>query len=589
MRKFDISFIKAGWGLTREYWRSTERWLAGGLLAAIVALNLGDVYLLVRLNEWNNGFYNALQRYDQKAFFGALGTFSILAGIYILVAVYELYFQQMLEIRWRRWMTEHYLQNWLRKQHYYRMQLQNNGSDNPDQRISEDIRLFVSSTLTLSLGLLKAVVTLISFTAILWNLSGVLTIPLAQGKVAIPGYMVWTAAGYAILGTWLTAKIGRPLVKLNFNQQRYEADFRFSLVRLRENSESVAFYQGESQEESNFTGRFKKTFENFYKLMKRQKRLTWFTSCYGQIAIIFPFLVAAPRFFSRQIQLGGLVQTASAFGKVQDSLSFFVSSYASLAEWKAVLNRLVGFNQQIDSIESSREQTAFQFIASNEPQFAVSGLKVGLPNGAILFDNFELKLRKGDSLLITGPSGSGKSTLMRTFAGIWPFSEGKVSIPRGEKILFLPQKPYLPLGTLREVLLYPYGTGTAADDRLKEILSQCQLEELIPYLDTVENWSQLLSLGEQQRIAFGRALLHQPQWLFLDEATSALDEPLERTMYGLLQTKLKDLTIVSIGHRQTLLALHQLRLHIDKRGPLHFSDARQNDKIPRNSRRSTVS
>ncbi len=566
VRKIKLSFFKEVWRLTRDYWRSSEKWLAGGLLATIVALNLGDVYLLVRLNEWNNGFYNALQHYNQKVFFSALGTFTILAAIYIVIAVYELYFQQMLEIRWRRWMTEHYLQNWLQRQNYYRLQLTGNSADNPDQRISEDIKLFVSATLTLSLGILKALVTLFSFTVILWNLSGTLTIPWVHGKLAIPGYMVWMALAYAIVGTWLTAKIGRPLVKLNFDQQRYEADFRFSLVRLRENSESVAFYQGEAQERQNFSGRFKKAFENFYQLMKQQKRLTWFTAGYDQIAIIFPFLVAAPRFFSHQIQLGGLVQTASAFGRVQDSLSYFVDSYASIAEWQAVVERLVGFNRQIEFVSESPDLTTVQFGAAKEPRFDVTGLKVALPGGEVLFEDLQFQLDKGDSLLITGPSGAGKSTLMRTFAGIWPFAQGQISLPQGEKVLFLPQKPYLPLGTLREVLLYPSGTGSIPDATIKEVMSRCRLDELINELDTIENWSHVLSLGEQQRIAFSRALLHRPQWLFLDEATSALDEPLEQLMYKLLQEELPDLTIISVGHRQTLTAFHRRRLHIDNDG-----------------------
>jgi putative ATP-binding cassette transporter len=566
MLKINNTFLKEMWRLTRAYWRSEEKWGARGLLAVIVGLNLGDVYLLVLLNEWNNRFYNALQNYDHRVFFKALGDFSILAGILIVISVYELYFQQMLEIKWRRWMTEHYLKEWLTQQSYYLLQLFNNNTDNPDQRISEDLRLFVSSTLDLSIGLLKATVTLLSFVMILWRLSGSLSFLLGHNHMTVPGYMVWAAIGYAVIGTWLTTKIGRPLVKLNFDQQRYEADFRFSLVRLRENSESIAFYRGENQEQVNFSGRFKKVFGNFRELMYRQKKLTWLTSGYSQLAIIFPFLVAAPRYFSRQILLGGLIQIASAFGRVQDALSFFVASYSSIAEWQAVVNRLVGFNNNIDLVRSSSAKAPIQVNDSTDQTFTVSNLGVSLPNGRLLLDNLEFKLNKGDTLLITGPSGSGKSTLMRTLAGIWPFAKGNIDFPQDECVLFLPQKPYLPLGSLRETLLYPHGIGGISDQTLQAVMGMCKLSQLSEQLDKVENWSQVLSLGEQQRIAFARTLLQQPKWLFLDEATSALDEPTESLMYRLLSEQLQDSAIISVGHRQTLASYHRKRLHIDGTG-----------------------
>lgn len=565
MRKINLAFMKGLWRLTREYWRFAAKWRAGGLLAAVIGLTLGNVYLLVRLNEWNNEFYNALQHYNQKVFFRSLGTFTVLAAIYIIIAVYGQYLQQMLEIKWRGWMTEHYLQKWLQRQNYYRMQLYNQSADNPDQRISEDIRLFVASTLNLSLGFLKAVVVLVSFTAILWRLSGRFLLPLGGHQLAIPGYMVWAAFGYAVLGTWLTAKIGRPLVRLNFEQQRYEADFRFSLVRLRENSEGVAFYRGESREQTGFGGRFQRVVQNFHQLMRRQKKLTWFTSGYGQIAIIFPFLVAAPRFFSRQIQLGGLIQTAAAFGKVQESLSFFVDSYASLAEWQAVVDRLTGFNNQVDMAEHNAVPPV-QMIPGRGSSLTVSGLEVGLPDGAVLLKNLQLELKAGDSLLITGPSGAGKSSFLRALAGIWPFAKGRIEIPAAAEILFLPQKPYLPLGSLRDALLYPGGAGSISAAEIKDVLTLCRLDGLTEQLDTVTNWSQLLSLGEQQRIAFARALLQRPQWLFMDEATSALDEPTESWMYELLAERLKGTAIISVAHRRTLDRYHRKKLHIAGKG-----------------------
>jgi len=563
---FKQGFISQTWRLTRVYWVSAEKWGARLLLAVIVGLTLGNVYILVLLNAWNNRFYNSLQNYDQGDFVSALGQFSILAGMFIIVAVYEQYLQQMLEIKWRRWLTEHYLGNWMDGQTYYRLQLVDNNTDNPDQRISEDLQLFVSLTLRLSLGLLKASVTLVSFVAILWTLSGTLTIPLGDSQIAVPGYMVWVAIIYAAVGTWLASKIGRPLVGINFNQQRYEADFRFSLVRLRENSEGIAFYKGEQQEQQNFAKRFEKVFRNFRQLMDQQKKLTWLTSGYGQIAIIFPYIVAAPRYFSNQIQLGGLMQTGSAFGRVQDALSFFVESYSVLAQWQAVVNRLSGFVNNMDRVRTLPQQDLIQFNHDAGPSFEVSGLSVGLPDGAQLLAGLDLRLNPGDSLLITGPSGCGKSTLMRTLAGIWPFGHGNINIPQGQRALFLPQKSYLPLGSLRDAVLYPHGTGWASDETIVRAMALCQLGEWSNQLDREENWSQVLSLGEQQRVAFARVILQKPQWLFLDEATSALDEPTEGAMYELLRQELQNPAIISVGHRHTLVQYHQSQLRINKAG-----------------------
>lgn len=551
------SFLKRLWAITKSYWSSEEKWYARILLAIIIGLNLGHVYVLVLLNQWNNTFYNTLQNHDKEGFFSSLGDFTILAVINIVVAVYALYLQQLLEIRWRRWLTEHYLQKWLQNRVYYLMQLTNKGTDNPDQRISEDLRMFVSLTLSLSLGLLKATVTLVSFVAILWGLSGTLEIPFGQGQVTIQGYMVWVALVYAMAGTWLTSKIGWPLVGLNYNQQRYEADFRFSLVRLRENSESIAFYGGERREQENFSDRFKFLFKNFRELMRRQKKLTWFTSGYGQVAIIFPFLVAAPRYFSNQLQLGGLIQTASAFGRVQDALSFFVDSYTSLAEWQAVVKRLTGFIDHMEEVRQIPEMV--QVYDGPNGSLQASDLMVGLPAGQQLFDDFSLQMSLGDTLLVAGPSGCGKSTLLRTLAGIWPFGKGAIAIPHGEKILFIPQKPYLPLGTLRDVLLYPDSSGITDQD-IQEVLVLCRLDKLADQLARVEAWSHILSLGEQQRIAFARAILQRPQWLFMDEATSGLDEPSEQELYQVLLERLKGSAIISVGHRSTLNAYHKQKL-----------------------------
>ena len=563
MKMVDQSFIQGAWQITRKYWTSEEKWRSGLLLGVIVGLNLGHVYIIVLLNEWRNTFYNALQNYDKDGFVSAIGTFCLLATFYVCVAVYEIYMQQLLEIKWRRWLTQEYLQSWLHKRSYYQMQLLGNSADNPDQRISEDVRLFVNLALRLSLGLLKATVTLCSFILILWNLSGSLSIPIGENEVSIPGYMVWVAIIYATVGTWLTTKIGHPLVGLNFSQQRYEADFRFSLVRLRENGESIALYGGESQEQANLLNRFHMVVTNFRDIMLRQKKLTWFSSGYSQIAVIFPLVVAAPRYFSKEIQLGGLLQTAEAFGRVQDALSFFVDSYSLLAEWQAVINRLTGFGNSMNSAQKISEQETIKITYGTESEIEVSQLQINLPNGERLLQNLNLTINQGDSLLIMGRSGCGKSTLIRTLAGIWPFGQGAITIPEGQSLLFLPQRPYLPLGTLRESVLYPYGPNFTTEEHIRRVMELCKLNEFIDQLDDVEDWSHVLSLGEQQKIAFVRAVLQQPNWLFLDEATSAIDEGTERELYNLVRIHLKNTAVISVGHRSTLIDYHNRKLIID--------------------------
>ncbi len=555
------TFLKRLWSLSKPYFVSADwRW-AWGLLLAIVALNLGNVYLSVQFNEWYNEFYNSLQNYDKDAFSAELFRFSYLAASSIVMGVYSSYLNQMLQIRWRRWMTVDYIARWLDRKTYYRMQLAGNPADNPDQRIAEDISSFIEVTLNLSLGLLSSVVTLFSFLFILWNLSGDLTIPLGGGKIfVLPGYMVWVVLVYSILGTWITGKLGRPLVALNFDQQRYEADFRFSLVRFRENAESVAFYRGEEQEKSGFFARFSHVFENYWEIMKRNKKLSWFTSGYGQIAVIFPFLVAAPRYFAKQIPLGGLIQISSAFDHVRGSLSFIIDSYTSIANWRAVIQRLSGFMEGVQAVEAMAGDGAEMSRGEN---LAVSHLNVDLPNGEPLLKDFSLQSAKPAALLVQGPSGSGKSTLLRVLAGLWPFARGNVTLPKGE-VLFIPQKPYLPLGTLRDALVYP-GRMMVTDEVLQQELANCNLGHLSGRLAEVAPWSHILSLGEQQRIAFLRAMLVKPDVIFLDEATSALDEAGEIYFYKLLRQRLPQALIFSVGHRNTLQALHDHNIQLPKR------------------------
>ena len=550
------------WRIAWPYWRSEEKWSAWGLLLAVVALNLGNVWISVLINKWNNAFYNALQTLDSGEFFRQIGIFCVLACLAIAMAVYALYLNQMLQIRWRRWLTRKYLGSWLGDRAYYHLQL-GTTTDNPDQRISEDLNQFTSYALSLSLGLLSSVVSLGCFLVILWHLSGPAQIPLGQlGTMYIPGYLVWAALLYAGAGTWITVKIGWPLVPLNFARQRFEADFRFSLVRLRENAESIALSGGESVELRIFLERFQKVFENFWQIMKRQKRLTWFTTGYAQVAVIFPVVVVAPRYFAKQIGLGGLMQIVNAFSAVQTSLSYIISSYTEIAAWQAVTERLRAFNERLVTIHEPIWAQRQIVIHRGSPGVAVEDLDLDLPDGTPLLRGVDLNAVPGEAMLIMGPTGAGKSTLLRAMAGIWPFGRGKIRLCE-DRILFLPQRPYLPLGTLSCALLYPHGDRFSVPaERLTAVLEQVGLAALTTELDAFENWSQRLSLGEQQRLAFARILLAEPTLIFLDEATSALDERSEAQLYGLLRHAPWNPSIVSIGHRRTLRNLHDHVLDI---------------------------
>jgi vitamin B12/bleomycin/antimicrobial peptide transport system ATP-binding/permease protein len=552
------NFIRDLWALLRPYWISEERRSAWLLLIANIVLTLAMVYMTVLFNQWYNLFYNTLQDKAQAEFFHQIGRFCVLAAIYIVIAVYRIYLNQMLQIRWRRWLTDCYLKDWLADRNYYRMQLKGDGTDNPDQRIAEDFRLFVENSLSLGLGFLNAAVTLASFIGILWSISGPLEIPLGGATYIIYGYMVWVAIVYAIVGTWLTHKIGKPLIPLNFNQQKYEADFRFNLVRFRENSEGVALYRGEEDELRGFRSRFMAVVDNWWAIMKRQKLLTFFTVGYNQAAVVFPFVVGAPRYFSGAIQLGGLVQISNAFGQVQGALSWFIGAYTDFASWKATVDRLSGFRKAIFLTQEESRAGAGPAVVFDTTidDLELRDLELGLPTGRALVSGINARIEPGERVLIKGPSGSGKSTLFRAIAGIWPFGTGQVRQPRGFHSLFLPQRPYFPIGTLREVVSYPAAAETFGDAQLRDTLAAAGLAHFADRLDEQQNWTQQLSGGEQQRVAIARALLQKPAWLFLDEATSALDEPSQEHVYELLTERLNDATIISIAHRAALTDFH---------------------------------
>jgi putative ATP-binding cassette transporter len=558
-------FLRVAWELAWPYWRGDEKWWARGLLAAVVVLNLTSVWLHVRLNAWNNDFYNALQDYDWPNFWRQFAIFGVIAAALIVTAVYQFYLRQILHIRWRRWLTDRFLNDWLSHRTYYRMQLDQNSTDNPDQRIADDVDRYTSVTLSLSLGLMNSVVTLFSFLFILWTLSGVLSIPLGGGaSLDIPGYMVFAAIVYAVVGTWLTQRIGKPLAGLLYDQQRYEADFRFSLVRLRENAESVAFYGGESRELGVFRGRFGHVVRNWWAVIRRRKKLTWFTQGYQQVAIVFPFIVAAPRYVSKEIQLGGLMQIASAFGQVQDSLSFIITSYTEIAEYRSVVERLGGFRDKVEAVAAEHRRPQPIAIALEGEGVAVEGLHLKLPDGRLLREDIAFAAAPDMPVLVTGPSGSGKSTLLRALAGLWPFGSGRVRVGDG-RALFLPQRPYLPLGTLADAIAYPELDHNPRRTELEAALRAVGLGYLIDQLDEEGNWAQRLSGGEQQRVGFARVLLVRPEIVFLDEATSSLDEAAEATLYRLLREAEWRPTVVSVGHHGTLKRFHEAVVDFGRR------------------------
>jgi len=545
------------------YWFSEDRWAAWGLLLAVVLLTLGMVYLTVLLNQWNNTFYSALQDKDLVAFRGQLFRVTWLIGIFILLAVYQAYLNQMLEIRWRRWLNDRYLRAWLADGAYYRMQLVARETDNPDQRIAEDVHLLAAHTLGLFTGGLRAIVTLVTFVAILWGLSGTLTVPVGVFSITIPGSMVWVAVLYAIVGTWLTDWLGRPLVRLNFDRQRYEADYRFSLVRFRENTEGVALYHGEADEFRGFRKRFEHVVGNWWGIMRRQKRMAYFTNGYGLGAWIVPSIVAAPRYFRGEIGLGGLMQTTQAFQQVQDALSFFIQSYKEIAAWSAVVERLAGFERALEHVRHQSTDGGVRRAEGRPTHLTVEGVDLDLPDGQPLMANINLSLLRGETVLLGGASGSGKSTLVRAIAGIWPFGRGEIHVPQGARVLFLPQRPYLPIGALRDVVSYPMPASGVDDKTLCEALEAVGLTEIAGRLDEEAHWALQLSPGEQQRMAFARALVQKPGWLFLDEATSALDETTEARLYRLVRERLPETMVFSIGHRGTLGPFHARRLMVE--------------------------
>jgi putative ATP-binding cassette transporter len=553
--------LKRVFALAAPYFRSEEKWRARTMFAGIVALNLAYVYALVLFNQWYGRFYDGLQNKDATVFWREIRVFCVLAFFNILLQVLKFYVTQLLQLRWRTWMTRNYMTRWMSNRTFYHLELaryagsDGQAPDNPDQRIQEDMQLFTDYTMTLSMGLLNAVVTLVSFVGILWGLSGSFAFTMGGTTYQVVGAMVWLAVAYCVVGTVITHFIGRPLIGTNFRQQRFEADFRHHLVRVREYSEAIALDRGEKVEHGQLDVRFGSVLRNYLLLIKQQKNLITFTSFFGQAAVIFPFVVAAPRFFSGAIQLGQLMQISSAFGKVQDSLSWFVDNYDKVAVWRATTDRLTSF----DDAMRAHAMQATPLALGEAAELRTDDLSVALPNGTRLLAGAALAVKPGDSVLLQGPSGSGKSTLFRAFAGIWPFARGHAKVP-GDAV-FMPQRPYVPDGKLRDALTYPNPAANFSDDQLRQALNDALLPDLAARLDDSDAWSQKLSGGEQQRLAIARVLLKKPAWLFADEITSALDAQAEGVLYKRLAATVQAAggAMVSIAHRAAVGDFHNQR------------------------------
>jgi putative ATP-binding cassette transporter len=564
----DSGAIRGFFAIARPFWVSDEKWIARGTLALAISLSLGLIFVSVLLNEWNNAFFNAIESRDYDAFPYLSLTFLLLAMLYVTVAANQNYVLQGLEIRWRRSLTREFIGRWLGHQTYYHLQLQNAEADNPDQRISDDLRLFAGLTLSLGMGFLSSAVTVVSFTAILWRLSGVIDIPVGDGTFPLHGYLVWAAVIYSVFGTWATHAIGMPLVKLNFAQQSFEANLRFALVRVREHADGVAFYRGEENVKSALGERFQSIYDNWRRIMRRQKKIAWLTIAYGQSAAVLPLLLAAPRFLSGAISLGGLTQSAAAFIQIQGALSWFVNVYGSYAEWRATLDRLRDFMRALDHVSAAANPGHINVLEGPGDELRIDGLLLEFPDGRPMLQCEALRLKQGETVLLMGSSGSGKSTLLRAIAGLWPYGHGRIVTPPESSMLFIPQRTYLPQRPMRKIITYPAPTDELDSARIFEALAACGLAHLAAQLDEEQNWSLTLSLGEQQRVGFVRAILLQPKWLFLDESTSALDADSEAHIYALLKQRLPGTTIFTVSHRSTLASFHQRTLQTRRAGPL---------------------
>lgn len=547
-----------GWQLIKAYWQSSDKLKAYFFLFFILLMTITIVGVDVIFNYWYNQFYNALQAYNARQTLRLIGVFCIIAFVFILLSVYRYYLSQLFALRWRKWLTQQFLSRWLAKRGYYYLESFDEKTDNPDQRIQEDIGALITNTIDLFIGIVSSIATIFAFVYILWQLSGVMHFHLgALGEWKVPGYLVWVSLFYSLIGTWLAFKIGRPLIMLNFEQQRREASFRYAAIDLRSHAEHVALYRGESYQHGVLSRSFSRVLDNWYLIILRQKMLLWFTAGFNQLSVLLPLAAVLPNYFEKVFLLGGLMQSLQAFGKVQDAMSYLVNSYTQIAQWRAISRRLTSFVDHLNNIEEEAA-SADHLVINKEPKdnIIVSNVNIDKPHNLPLLKNINTEFVHGEHYIVKGESGIGKSTFVRTLAGIWPFAAGQIQLPANKKIMFLPQKPYMPIGTLAEALLFPDRATAEQDGDLQSVLTACHLAHLIPRLHDTAAWSEQLSPGEQQRIAFARVLLQKPDWVIFDESTSMLDLPNEEWLYRLIKEKLPNCSMISVGHRASLDAYH---------------------------------
>jgi len=554
------------WQLIKLYWQSSERKSAYLYAAVILVMTISLVAFDVAFTYWFNYFYDALQAYNATVVVRLVGVFAVLAFFWIVLQVYRYYITQLFSLRWRRWLTKQFINRWLENRSYYYLENFEIGTDNPDQRIQEDIGGIVSSTVGLTVGMVSALTTFPAFVYILWTLSGVLTLHLGSlGTWYVYGYLVWVALIYNFIGTLITFKIGYPLVNLNYEQQSREATFRYAAIDLRTHAEHVALYRGEEHQKVILTDLFRNVLTNWYNIILRQKKVLWFTSGFNQTAVMLPLLAALPNYFNKTFKLGGLMQTLKAFGSIQDSLAYLVNAYTSIAEWQAISRRLTSFLNHMSDVEQDANRHDM-VTTTHQPENTItaSDISIETPDGVPLIDNLNQTFEHGQRYVIKGESGIGKSTFIKTIAGIWPYASGEITFPDDKKIMFLPQKAYMPIGTLAEAIMFPHKDGLESRQSLKEVLHDCHLDNLVSHLDEVAHWSEKLSPGEQQRVAFARVLLHKPDWIFLDESTSMLDMANEAHLYNLLRERLPNCSIVSVGHHPSVDQFHDHIVDITK-------------------------
>ena len=547
--------------------RMPENWIGIGLLASVVGLEIGASYMSKLLNNWQEGFGDSIQQKDWHGFLWSLAIFCTIAVPYVLVAAFNNYLNQVLQVRWRKSMTDDFVGRWLSPAQHFRMRLVAGPADNPDQRISDDIHQFVGNTMVLGIGFFGNFLRLGIFLQVLWAMSTAFPMTSFGLSFNIPGYLVWLAVLYAGAGTAITYLIGRRLVNLKYNQERFEANFRFGMARIRENSEQIALLGGERAEQVALGERYESILANVYGVVRLQLNLTFFSQFFGLFSSVFPFLLLGPAFFFGTATYGILMKAVGTFGRVQDGLTWFADSFQLLANYRAIVQRLVSFEEVM--ARSDAAAAALPNIATRSTSgeaFAAEGVVVSLPDRTPLTSVPAFSLRAGDRVLLSGRSGAGKTTILRAFSGVWPYGEGKVEVPDGTRTLVLPQRSYLPQGTLRQALCYPGTLDAYPDAAVRDVLAAVGLAPLADDLDRADNWSQRLSGGEQQRVGVARAILSKPDWLFLDEATGALDEAGETALYQTLIERLPEAGIVSITHRPTLDAFHNRRVEM-QRGP----------------------